>query len=178
MRTIYYSTYASPIGPLLLGVSDRGLAYLEFAGRSQGAERRKGWVESEEKTAPCREQLDRYFHGDLKQFEIPLDLEGTEFQKRCWNALLRIPYGQTRSYAEIAHEVGSPRGFRAVGMANHDNPVAIVVPCHRVITSDGKLGGYGGGLDVKEKLLKLEGAWDGEAKLFDPDGEHIRPRSR
>ncbi|HMK30824.1 MAG TPA: methylated-DNA--[protein]-cysteine S-methyltransferase [Terriglobales bacterium] len=159
MRTIYYSLYASPIGRLLLGVSDRGLAYLEFAGRSSGAQARKGWVESEEKTARWRAQLDEYFRGNLKQFDLPLDLEGTDFQKRCWNALLRIPYGKTRSYAEIAREVGSPRGFRAVGMANHDNPVAIVVPCHRVIASDGKLGGYGGGLEVKEKLLKLEGAW-------------------
>ncbi|HXZ78797.1 MAG TPA: methylated-DNA--[protein]-cysteine S-methyltransferase [Terriglobales bacterium] len=178
MRTIYYSTYASPIGLLLLGVSDRGLAYLEFARRGNTAKKRPGWVESEEKTAPYREQLDGYFRGELKEFDIPLDLEGTEFQKRCWNALLRIPYGKTRSYAEIARAVGSPRGFRAVGMANHDNPVAIVVPCHRVITSDGKLGGYGGGLDVKEKLLKLEGAWNGQAELFGSTHRHRSPKTK
>src|SRR5215470_14685489 len=87
MRTIYYSTYASPIGPLVLGVSDRGLAYLEFAARSKNMKERPGWIESQGKTAPYRKQLERYFRGDLKEFDIPLDLEGTEFQKRCWNAL-------------------------------------------------------------------------------------------
>ena len=89
---------------------------------------------------------------------MPLDLRGTDFQLRCWNALVKIPYGKTCSYGDLARTVGSPRGFRAVGMANHDNPIPIIVPCHRVITSDHKLGGYGGGLDVKEKLLHLEGA--------------------
>ena len=99
-----------------------------------------------------------YFAGRRKKFSLPLDLRGTEFQKRCWQALLKIPYGKTCSYADIARQVGSPRSFRAVGQANHNNPVAIIVPCHRVVTSDGKLGGYGGGLAMKEKLLRLEGA--------------------
>ena len=89
---------------------------------------------------------------------MPLDLRGTEFRKRCWNELLRIPYGETRTYAEIARAVGSPAGFRAVGQANHYNPVAIIVPCHRVLASGKRLGGYGGGLPVKALLLRLEGA--------------------
>ena len=102
---------------------------------------------------------------------------GPIFQKRCWNALLAIPYGETRSYADQARAVGSPNGFRAVGMANGDNPIAIVVPCHRVITSDGKLGGYGGGLDLKEKLLKLEGAeWPKQARLRLGDFDGGLPR--
>ena len=96
---------------------------------------------------------------------MPLDLRGTPFQKRCWEALLKIPYGKTFSYAQIAREVGSPKGFRAVGMANNRNPVAIMVPCHRVIASGGTLCGYGGGLPAKEWLLKLEGAsWKAQAK--------------
>jgi len=89
---------------------------------------------------------------------VPLDLRGTDFQKKCWRALLKIPYGKVRTYAQIAKSVDCPQGFRAVGMANHDNPVPIIVPCHRVLASDGTLGGYGGGLDVKRKLLELEGA--------------------
>ena len=95
------------------------------------------------------------------QFSFPLDLRGTDFQLACWRALLAIPYGETRSYADIARAVGRPQGFRAVGMANNRNPIAIVVPCHRVIASDGTLCGYGGGLDVKRKLLELEGALSG-----------------
>jgi len=114
-------------------------------------------VESEERTAQVRHELDEYFAGTRKEFTFALDLRGTDFQKRCWNALLDIPYGETRSYAQIARTVGCPRGFRAVGMANHDNPVAVVVPCHRVLASDGDLGGYGGGLDLKRRLLELEG---------------------
>ena len=115
-------------------------------------------LRSDEHLESWRRELDAYFAGKLRVFQQPLDLRGTDFQLRCWNALLAIPYGETRSYGDQARTIGSPRGFRAVGMANHDNPIAIIVPCHRVITSDHKLGGYGGGLDVKEKLLDLEGA--------------------
>ena len=111
-------------------------------------------------SAYARELLD-YFTGDRREFSFPLDLRGTEFQLACWRALLAIPYGETRTYADIARAVGSPQGFRAVGMANNRNPIAIVVPCHRVIASDGTLCGYGGGLDVKRKLLQLEGALSG-----------------
>jgi methylated-DNA-[protein]-cysteine S-methyltransferase len=150
----------SPIGGLVVGVSDDGLAIIEFDKgefpKGRLAQTAK-WVESAERTAPAIKELREYFNGERREFTIPLDLRGTDFQKKCWRALLKIPYGKTRSYAQIAKTVGCPQGFRAVGMANHDNPVPIIVPCHRVLNSDGKLGGYGGGLDVKRKLLELEG---------------------
>jgi O-6-methylguanine DNA methyltransferase len=103
-------------------------------------------------------ELEEYFEGSRREFTFPLDLRGTEFQLACWRALLAIPYGETRTYADIASAAGKPNAFRAAGMANNRNPVAIVVPCHRVIASDGTLCGYGGGLDIKRKLLELEGA--------------------
>ena len=113
-------------------------------------------IESEVKTASCRRELEEYFAGARTRFTVSLDLRGTFFQKQCWQALLDIPYGETRSYADIARAIGRPRAFRAVGMANHDNPVAIIVPCHRVVGSNGDLTGYGGGLEVKRHLLDLE----------------------
>jgi methylated-DNA-[protein]-cysteine S-methyltransferase len=114
--------------------------------------------ELESALRPYVRELEEYFAGQRRQFSFALDLRGTDFQLACWRALVAIPYGETRSYADIARAVGCPRGFRAVGMANNRNPLAIVVPCHRVIGSDGSLSGYGGGLDVKRKLLELEGA--------------------
>lgn len=114
------------------------------------------WTESESATRPYVRELEEYFAGERRDFNFPLDLRGTEFQLKCWRALLEIPYGETRTYADIARAVGQPRGFRAVGLANNRNPIAIVVPCHRVIASDGTLCGYGGGLDIKQKLLDLE----------------------
>ena len=155
--TIYYSHVNSPVGPLLVAVCDRGLVALEFGRGKIPA----GWVESDEKTAPYVRQLKEYFAGRRRQFDLPLDLRGTDFQKRCWRELLKIPYGETRSYAEIARAIGNPAAARAVGLANGKNPIAIVVPCHRVIGSDGSLTGYGGGLETKRKLLQLEGALSG-----------------
>ena len=161
MMTLHYSRMQSPIGPLVIGVSKKGLAIIEFdrgdfpKGRlAQSVE----WVESASETEDAIRELTEYFDGKRRDFTVPLNLIGTEFQKKCWHALLAIPYGETRSYAQIAKVVGCPKGFRAVGMANHDNPVPIIVPCHRVLASDGTLGGYGGGLDVKRRLLELEGA--------------------
>jgi len=156
-----FSSYNSPIGHMLLVASERGLRSAEFDYQHEKlavARKNPDWSESDEALAGVRRELDEYFAGKLTEFTVSLDLRGTDFQLRCWNALLKIPYGKTCSYADLARTVGSPRGFRAVGMANHDNPIPIIVPCHRVITSDHKLGGYGGGLDVKEKLLHLEGA--------------------
>ena len=117
--------------------------------------------ESADALRPYVRELEEYFAGTRRKFGLALDLRGTEFQLACWRALVAIPYGETRTYADIARAVGRPKGFRAAGMANHRNPVAIVVPCHRVIASDGTLCGYGGGLDVKRKLLELEGALSG-----------------
>jgi O-6-methylguanine DNA methyltransferase len=117
--------------------------------------------ESARALQPYVNELEQYFAGKRRRFDFPLDLRGTEFQISCWQALVEIPYGETRSYADIARAVGKPNAFRAVGMANNRNPIAIVVPCHRVIASDGGLCGYGGGLDIKRKLLELEGALTG-----------------
>ena len=104
-------------------------------------------------------QLQNYFAGDLRKFDLPLDFQGTDFQKRVWRELETIPYGETRSYAQIAARIGAPTAVRAVGAANGANPIPIVVPCHRVIGSGGRLTGYGGGLPLKKRLLELEGAW-------------------
>lgn len=163
LKTIYYSEIDSPVGSLLIAATERGLRSLQFLDERKMPKIPKPrkdelWIESREQLQIYIAELQAYFRGELKTFTFKLDLVGTEFQKKCWNALLAIPYGQTCSYADIARQVGSPAAFRAVGQANHNNPIAIVVPCHRVVTSAGTLGGYGGGLPVKEKLLRLEGA--------------------
>lgn len=160
METLFYSRMSSPVGPLLIGVSDSTLVILEF---DRGlptsiAGQPVAWKESELHTRDARRQLEEYFSGKRRRFDLSLDPRGTEFRKRCWKELLRIPYGETRTYGEIARAVGNPTGFRAVGQANHYNPIAIIIPCHRVLNSDGFLGGYGGGLPTKAFLLRLEGA--------------------
>jgi O-6-methylguanine DNA methyltransferase len=161
METLHYSRMDSPAGPLILAASDRGLVLLafdrdEFPPRLAGSSK-LAWEESAPALSPYTRELDEYFRGERQTFSFPLDLRGTPFQLSCWRALLDIPYGETRTYADIARAVGRPKGFRAVGLANNRNPIAIVVPCHRVIASDGTLCGYGGGLDLKRKLLELEG---------------------
>jgi O-6-methylguanine DNA methyltransferase len=147
----------------VIGVSEKGLVALEFDRGHLPLVKDKSlrWEPSDKKTKPFTRELNEYFAGKRRDFTFPLDLRGTPFQLSCWRALLDIPYGETRSYADIARAVGRPQGFRAVGMANNRNPIAIVVPCHRVIASDGTLCGYGGGLDIKRKLLELEGALTG-----------------
>jgi methylated-DNA-[protein]-cysteine S-methyltransferase len=148
----------SPAGKLLLAAADQGLRFLIFDNGNTPKKRKdEVWIESQEKLRPYEEQLQAYFRGELREFTCRLELIGTEFQKKCWNALLTIPYGKTCSYADIAQQIGSPNAFRAIGQANHNNPIAIIVPCHRVIAASGKLGGYGGGLEVKDRLLRLEG---------------------
>lgn len=154
--TVFYSRMQTPMGKLVLGATERGLRYIYFGEALPKSKKWEVWVEAPQLLQPYEEELRAYFRGELREFSCQLDLEGTDFQKKCWQALLRIPYGKTRSYAEIAQAVGSPRAFRAVGQANHDNPIPIIVPCHRVITSSGTLGGYGGGLDMKRALLHLE----------------------
>jgi len=163
METLYYAQIDSPIGPLNLGVSGKGLVALEFDRKNFPPTKDKNvkWEKSVEKTAPYARELKEYFSGKRREFTFSLDLRGTPFQKQCWQALLAIPYGETRTYADIARAIKNPQAFRAVGLANNRNPIAIVVPCHRVIASDGTLCGYGGGLDVKQKLLELEGALTG-----------------
>lgn len=114
------------------------------------------WEEETPLLAEARRQLTEYAQGKRREFCLPLSLHGTPFQKKIWAALQTIPYGETRTYGQIAAQTGNPKASRAVGMANHNNPVAIIVPCHRVIGVGGKLTGYAGGLDKKERLLKLE----------------------
>ena len=162
MENFYYAQIASPIGPLNLAVSEIGLVALEFS-RGEFPPKKKGisWTHSPEQIEPYAHELKDYFAGRRREFTFALDLRGTPFQVKCWRALLDIPYGETRTYADIARAVRKPQAFRAVGMANNRNPLAVVVPCHRVIASDGTLCGYGGGLDTKRHLLELEGALTG-----------------
>ncbi len=142
------TNYPSPIGPLLLEVDAAGrLTKLEFHA--------EGSAKSPE-TAEVERQLDEYFAGKRRDFDLRLAPKGTEFQLSVWNALQEIPYGETRNYGQIASRIGNEKACRAVGAANGANPIAIVVPCHRVIGSNGTLTGFGGGLETKAKLLELE----------------------
>lgn len=180
METLHSTTVKSPVGPLFLAASVSGLVALEFDARKPGQQtirpnphdlrreaigaterHRFAFAENPDFLRPYAEQLDEYFSAGRRVFTFPLDLRGTDFQRACWLALQAIPYGETRTYADIARAVHKPNAFRAVGMANNRNPIAIVIPCHRVIASDGTLCGYGGGLEVKRKLLELEGALSG-----------------
>lgn len=153
--TTYTTTVESPVGPLVLCSDGRALTGLHLPPAAAGRDWRRD--DGAEPFAEARRQLAEYFAGKRRTFTVPLAPEGTEFQRRVWDALLEIPYGETRSYGDIARRVASPRGFRAVGLANGRNPIAIIVPCHRVIASDGTLGGYGGGLERKRLLLRIEG---------------------
>lgn len=141
-------TYNSPIGPLRLAEENGMLIELTFG---VAAEECPGAV-----LLRCAEELNEYFSGKRIDFDLPLSPAGTDFQRRVWHELARIPYGETRTYGEIAAAAGSPKGARAVGMACNRNPIAIVVPCHRVVGSSGNLTGYAGGLPAKELLLRLE----------------------
>jgi methylated-DNA-[protein]-cysteine S-methyltransferase len=150
-----YRTIDSPIGPLTLAGHDDVLTNLRMEDQTHEP-RRDGWSLDERAFPKVVDQLAAYFAGELTEFDVTLDLQGTAFQRRVWSALLEIPYGRTESYGEVARRVGEPSAFRAVGTANGRNPVAIIVPCHRVIGASGTLVGYGGGLDRKRTLLELE----------------------
>lgn len=170
METLYYSRMKSPIGPLWVAVSKKGVVLIDWGSREfppAGFGGDVEWAVSEEKTAQVRKQLTEYFEGKRTEFTVPIDVRsGTEFQRRCWQTLTKIPYGELRTYQDIAVAVGRPTAFRAVGQANHWNPIPIIIPCHRVINTDGKLAGYGGGIDIKEQLLALENALPGSGRLF------------
>jgi methylated-DNA-[protein]-cysteine S-methyltransferase len=153
-------TIASPVGELTLVASAKGLAAILWENDDPGRVRRT--IVGEEPRNPilvaAERQLAEYFAGRRKTFDLTLDFAGTAFQKKVWHALLTIPFGETRTYAQIARQIGSPAAVRAVGAANGKNPISIVAPCHRVIGSNGKLTGFAGGLDAKAYLLRLEGA--------------------
>jgi methylated-DNA-[protein]-cysteine S-methyltransferase len=152
-----YTRLPSPLGPLVLvGTTDALTAIWLPSGQDADLRPESGWVET---AAPFREavrQLNAYFAGTLREFDLPLAPAGTPFQQRVWRALREIPYGETLSYGELARRIARPAAVRAVGAANGRNPLAIVVPCHRVIGRDGRLVGYGGGLPAKKLLLELE----------------------
>lgn len=150
-------TIASPIGPLYLAASATGLRELRFgipAGQFWQSDAATG--EAEALLAMVERQLSDYFSGERQRFDLPLDAQGTPFQRGVWQALRRIPYGETRTYQAIADLLGTPKACRAVGAANGANPISIVVPCHRVVGSSGRLTGFAGGLEAKRFLLNLE----------------------
>jgi methylated-DNA-[protein]-cysteine S-methyltransferase len=149
-----YTTMNSPVGELLLVGDETALRGVHFPNHRSPLTR--DHRSAREPFGTAREQLEQYFAGDRRDFELTLELDGPAFHKRVWEALLTIPYGETRSYGQIAAQVGDPGAARAVGFANGRNPIAIVVPCHRVIGADGSLTGYGGGLPRKRQLLDLE----------------------
>jgi methylated-DNA-[protein]-cysteine S-methyltransferase len=162
MAHMEYQIVDSPIGPLTLAGTGGELHHLRMVDQSHEPDR-SAWHSSSGLFEDAREQLDAYFAGTLTEFDIPLRLVGTDFQQRVWEALRTIPYGETRSYGEIAQQIGSPAASRAVGMANGRNPISVIVPCHRVIGANGGLTGYGGGLDRKRQLLALEQSRGGAA---------------
>ena len=161
--TTHYTHIETPIGRLLLHGDERGLTGLAFEQNGEAVRPLPGWHRSASPFAEATAQLAAYFAGELRTFDLPLILEGTPFQVRTWRELQRIPYGHTISYGELARRIQRPKAVRAVGAANGRNPLPIVVPCHRVIGSDGTLTGFGGGIDVKRFLLELEGARDAAA---------------
>lgn len=157
MERFYYHEMPSPIGTLTLLSDGTHITAVHMRTFEEVADRwRHDWVESARHLADARAQLEAYFAGTLREFSLPLQPRGTPFQRRVWSALERIPYAATTSYGEIAARIGSAGSARAVGAANGQNPIAIVVPCHRVIGANGTLVGYGGGLERKTWLLQHE----------------------
>jgi methylated-DNA-[protein]-cysteine S-methyltransferase len=153
----FYTTMRSPIGPLFIAGRDGKLTDLRFAPPVKVLPA-PGWVRSDRPFGDVKEQMNAYFRGELKTFRIDLAPEGTPFQLAAWKQLRRIPYGTTISYGEQARRMGKRGAARAVGAANRENPIVIIVPCHRVIGVNGRLTGFGGGLEIKQWLLELEGA--------------------
>ncbi len=172
MKSIYFDVMPSPIGDLTLVSNGDALSGLFMADHKGGPEPEPGWQRDEGPFRAVCEQLQAYFAGDLREFEIPLAPHGTDFQKKVWRELGRIPFGDTISYGELARRIGRPTASRAVGAANGQNPISIIVPCHRVIGANGTLTGYGGGLDRKKWLLEHE------AGVMQPDCFAVGPAER
>ncbi|SFL54948.1 methylated-DNA-[protein]-cysteine S-methyltransferase [Gracilibacillus orientalis] len=168
MNALTYYSYDSPLGTLLLVSNDQHLILIKFGTIQENEKEITSWAEKHslpskliDSKEPLKEtitQLDQYFNGERKTFSIPYKFHGTPFQRKVWQALAKIEYGETCSYLDIAQHIDSPKAVRAVGGANNKNPISIVIPCHRVIGKNGNLIGYGGGLDKKEYLLTLERA--------------------
>ncbi len=149
----YTFFYQTDIGTIGISENGQGITAVYFGDTVRNSEDQ---VMETPIIKEAHKQLDAYFSGTRKTFDLPFDLQGTEFQQKVWNALMQIPYGRTWTYGEVAASIGQPTAARAVGMANNRNPICVMVPCHRVIGSDGKLVGYAGGLSIKEYLLQLE----------------------
>lgn len=160
---MHYRYYDSPLCRLLLAGDEQGLRML-YMSPFEGHEPGPDWREASSQLDDVMKQLDEYFAGKRKVFDVRLAPQGTEFQRQVWHALTQIPYGHTTWYADLAERIGRPKAVRAVGAANGANPISIIIPCHRVIGRDGSLTGYGGGLPRKEALLRLEGVMVGESR--------------
>lgn len=164
MKAIYYTPLDTPIGQLLIASSAKGLVRIllpdegnpDLLSRLRKDYPKETLIENQEKNQKALEQLREYFDGSRTEFSLAIDLRGTDFQKSVWEAVRKVPYGQTRSYGDIAHAIGNPKASRAVGAANGANPFPIIIPCHRIIGSDGSMTGFGGGIPLKQKLLDLE----------------------
>jgi O-6-methylguanine DNA methyltransferase len=164
LKNLYYTTLNTPVQSLFIISSEKGLVKIQFFNKNSHIpfqNLKEGYtdvtlIDSKLKNQTVLRQLKEYFNGTRKKFTVPLDIQGTPFQKQVWEAVSQVPYGETCSYGEIARRIGKPKAVRAVGMANHNNPVPIVIPCHRIIGADGSLTGYGAGISIKEKLLHLE----------------------
>jgi methylated-DNA-[protein]-cysteine S-methyltransferase len=154
--SVQYRLLESPIGPLLLAGDDHGVRFLLFGNGRHAAVPQPDWEPDVGLLAEPTRQLNAYFKGKLRDFEVPVSPGGTPFQRSVWDALQEIPYGETVSYGELARRLGNPKAVRAVGLANGANPISIIIPCHRVIGSTGALVGYGGGLATKQALIALE----------------------
>jgi methylated-DNA-[protein]-cysteine S-methyltransferase len=155
MQALQVRTVDSPVGQLTLAGTNGRVRHLRMVDQTYEPSH-GGWERDDAAFTDAVAQLDGYFAGELLEFDLELDLIGTEFQRSVWEALLTIPYGETRSYGQIAQQIGSPSASRAVGLANGHNPIGIIVPCHRVIGANGSLTGYGGGLHRKKSLLEME----------------------
>ena len=151
-----FAYFESPVGRLLLVADEAGLREINFLRNAEPAILKREWNEDAAVCSETVRQLRAYFAGELQDFDLKLTPQGTPFQQKVWAELCKIPYGKTISYGQLATRIGNPNASRAVGLANGSNPIPIVIPCHRVIGSNGKLTGYGGGLPIKEKLLALE----------------------
>ena len=157
-RTMYYTYLESPIGPILVAGDGEAVSQISFTTGHQVRHPESGWVDDGAPLRAATEQLGQYFAGERRSFDLRLAMQGTAFQKRAWEILQTIPFGEAWSYGQVAEALGSPGAARAVGRANATNPLPLVVPCHRVIGADGTLTGFGGGLSAKQWLLRFEGA--------------------
>ncbi|WP_349409532.1 methylated-DNA--[protein]-cysteine S-methyltransferase [Pseudalkalibacillus sp. SCS-8] len=163
---VQYGEMESPVGPLTLLKTEKGLCRIDFGSAEENLPLINAWLKKQALKAeltfdhasfqPFIEQINEYFNRERTHFDIPIALFGSTFQKKVWEGLVKIPYGETYSYKDVATMIGSPKAVRAIGSANNKNPLPIIIPCHRVIGSNGSLVGYGGGLDKKEILLNLE----------------------